>query len=119
MILFNSQPNLTILSESYETVLIWIFAVIMWGVIWGFATEAIVKGKGYENTKSWFFCGFFLGFIGLIIAACKPSLIAPTKVNQVPQHSTADELLKYKQLLDQGAITPEEFEAIKQQLFYQ
>ena len=37
-------------------------------------------------------------------------------VSQPNTSSNADELLKYKQLLDSGAITLEEFEALKKQL---
>ena len=35
---------------------------------------------------------------------------------QIPSTSAADEILKFKQLLDMGAITQEEFEAKKKQL---
>lgn len=56
----------------------WIIYVIVggliWCLIWGFVTKAIMKGKGYENTGSWFICGFLLGIIGVIIAACQTNL---------------------------------------------
>ena len=44
--------------------------VIFWGIIWGFATQAVIKNKGYE--ENWFWWGFFFSFIALIVAACKP-----------------------------------------------
>lgn len=53
--------------------------------------------------------GFFLGLIGLIIAA-----VVPDKKGY--QASAADGLLKYKELLDKGVITQEEFEAKKKEL---
>lgn len=56
----------------------WIIYVIVggliWCLIWGFVTKAIMKGKGYENTGLWFICGFLLGIIGVIIAACQTNL---------------------------------------------
>lgn len=44
-----------------------VLLVIM--LICGLIARAIVKSKGFEKTAAWFFCGFFLGFIGVIIAA--------------------------------------------------
>lgn len=57
-----------------------------------------------------------------IDAAAQPVIQAPPAPQIVPQAATptaasvADELLKFKQLLDMGAITQEEFEAKKKQL---
>ena len=93
--------------------------VLLRCIIWGFVTRAIVKGKGYENYNSWFWCGFFLGIIALIVAACKPAVNATQSYAPVPvqpQASDADELKTYKELLDSGAITQEEYEAKKKQL---
>lgn len=67
--------------------------------------------KGYSKL-AFGLLGFFFGFIGLIIA-----LVVPNK-NQ-PQLTAADALTQYKQLLDQGAITQEEFEEQKQKLLHQ
>ena len=47
-----------------------IIGFIIWGVIWGYATKAVINNKGYE--ESWFWWGFFFGFIALIVAATKP-----------------------------------------------
>ncbi|PTQ93596.1 putative oligomerization/nucleic acid binding protein [Mucilaginibacter yixingensis] len=44
--------------------------------------------------------GFFLSYIGIIIV-----YLMPSKLN-----SAADELQKYKQLLDSGAITEQEYQ---------
>ena len=43
---------------------------IIWGVVWGFATDAIIKNKGYDD--NWFWWGFFFGFIATIVAVTKP-----------------------------------------------
>ena len=48
----------------------YIVAVIIWGVVWGFATKTIINNKGYD--ENWFWWGFFFGFIATIVAACKP-----------------------------------------------
>ena len=60
-------------------------------LIWGFICKAIVSGKGYsdEDNKG-FFGGFFLGIIGLIVCASKPSVINvqsyQDKINQKIYH---------------------------------
>ena len=46
----------------------------------------------------------------------QPQYVAPNFVNQKNTLSSAEELKKYKELLDMGAITQEEFEAKKEQL---
>ena len=48
------------------------------------------------------------------VAACKQAQRQPVTVQQ--QYSPADELKKFKELLDMGAITQEEFDAKKKQL---
>lgn len=66
------------------------------------------KEKGYGEGIC-FAAGFALGIIGLIIV-----LLLPDKNADAP--SKLDDLLKYKQLFDSGAITQEEFEAKKKEL---
>lgn len=100
-----------------DEIVIWFAGILLWCIIWGFVTKAIVKGKGYENSGVWFWCGFFLGIIGVIVAACKPAVnVSPNYTPVQPQTSSADELFKYKKLLEQGAITQEEYDAKKAQL---
>ena len=43
---------------------------IIWGVVWGYATKAVINNKGYDD--NWFWWGFFFGFIALIVAVAKP-----------------------------------------------
>lgn len=46
-----------------------IVGYIVWGIFWGFATDAITSNKGYE--ESWFVWGFFFGLIAFVIALTK------------------------------------------------
>lgn len=90
----------------YLTVLIAIWVIA--GLICGFVCKSQAARKGYSAVG--FFClGFFLNVIGLVVA-----LVLPAKQSQAA--ANADSLLKYKELLDNGAITQEEFEAKKREL---
>ena len=64
--------------------------------------------KGYGQGIC-FAAGLLLGFAGLIVV-----LLLPDK-NEAKE-SNVDALLGYKQLLDSGAITQEEFDAKKKEL---
>lgn len=44
------------------------------GLIFGFATRAVVYNKGYS--ENWFWYGFFFGFIATIVALTKPDMHA-------------------------------------------
>lgn len=50
--------------------LISLIAGLIDSVIWGIATAAVIKNKGYE--ENWFWWGFFFGIIPFIIACTKP-----------------------------------------------
>ncbi|MBC5583726.1 SHOCT domain-containing protein [Eggerthella sp. NSJ-70] len=80
------------------------------GAVCGFVSASIGKRKGYSY-GAFFALGLFLGVVGLII-----SLVVQDKGNQASD--AADALLKYKQLLDLGAITQEEFEVKKSEFLY-
>ena len=41
------------------------------GLIWGLITQHVSENKGYSTGFAW---GFWLGFVGLIVVACKPTL---------------------------------------------
>lgn len=43
---------------------------IIQGVVFGFATNQIIKNKGYN--ENWFWWGFFFSFLAVIVAATKP-----------------------------------------------
>lgn len=85
------------------------------GCIMGCITDSMNRKKGYNSGFSW---GFFLGIIGIIVVACRPFNNANTNNRTIvtQQRSMADEIAKYKQLLDSGAITQEEYEAKKKQI---
>lgn len=55
--------------------------------------------------------------VGSKPAMAKPVITEPAAADSQPQ-SVADELLKFKQLLDMGAITQEEFEDQKKKLLH-
>ena len=64
-----------------------------------------------------------VSFLVVVVAFAKRSpLIAPTSeqpqtvVNNIQSASNADELMKFKNLLDQGAITQEEYDKKKEEL---
>lgn len=68
----------------------------------------IAKKKGYSYGGFYVF-GVFLWLIALIVA-----LVMPDK--NASKASGADELMTYKKLLDDGAITQAEYEAKKQEI---
>lgn len=91
-----------------------IFIIIIIGLVlcglFGYVTAKIASKKGY-SFGAFFALGFFLELIGLIIALAMPDkTIAPTPQIQT---ESADDLIKYKSLLDQGVISQEEFDAKK------
>ena len=90
----------------------------------GLIPANIAKDKGYSFGLWWFY-----GFMLFIIAIIHVSLIKDKNAQQIPinvvhsnyaqpnnANSIADELKKYKELMDQGIITEEEFQTKKDQL---
>lgn len=86
----------------------------------------IAKNKGYSFGLWWFY-----GWMLWIVAIIHVSLIKDKNAQQMPiyvappvqyntssnsNQSVADEIKKFKELLDQGIITEEEFQAKKEQL---
>lgn len=70
----------------------------------------VADDKGYPGRK-WFRWGILFGFLALIEIIQKPNLAVSSKEKNI-----IDVLREYKQLLDSGAITPEEFERKKAEL---
>ncbi len=105
-------------------------------VAFGFIVAEIAKNKGYVRVSgepkekgskkqtyiAWWFCGALLFIVSIIYVLVLPNLNNETN-EQVSRRSLtdsgnndADELMKYKQLLDAGAITQEEYEIKKRQI---
>lgn len=55
------------------TLISWIIA----GSIFGFATNAIIRNKGYQ--ENWFWWGFFFGIIAMLVALSKPEKVEPQR----------------------------------------
>ncbi|MBR5248217.1 MAG: SHOCT domain-containing protein [Lachnospiraceae bacterium] len=51
-----------------------IIVLLIRGLIWGFATQAIIENKGYS--ENWFWWGFFFGIIAMLVALSKPAVPA-------------------------------------------
>ena len=90
------------------------------GSIWGRVTRNIIRNKGYK--ENWFWWGFFFGFMAVIVALTKPDITNRYGSTYVPIDEEAENLKKlkiYKELLDMGAISAEEFEERKKALLMQ
>lgn len=87
-------------------IILYLLVCLMCGLIAGY----INKNKGCSY-KIGFWCGFLLGIIGIIIVAVQEN--KNTSKNII---ADADEIKKYKELLDNGVITQQEFEVKKKQL---
>ncbi len=91
------------------------------GTIWGIVIRKVIENKGYDD--NWFWWGFFFGIFALIVAITKPNVQQPSKEQKNAQEeqkkSELDDLsllTKYKEMLDSGIITEEEFNAKKKEL---
>ena len=89
----------------------------------GLIPANIAKNKGHSFGLWWFY-GWMLFIVAIIHVQFIEDYNAPKKEMKVvatldpssSTYSTADELKKYKELLDQGVITEAEFNHKKQQL---
>lgn len=89
----------------------------------GFIPANIAKKKGHSFGLWWFY-GWMLFIVAIIHvqfiedynATQKETNLSTTPNPSNPSYSTADEIKKYKELLDQGIITEAEFNRKKQQL---
>lgn len=95
---------------------IYIVAVILLACCLGFIPAIIAKNKGYNFWLWWGYGAaiFIVAIVHAVTLRDKNIKNAPQKAN--PLDTTAEELAKYKKLLDSGAITQEEFEAVKSRL---
>lgn len=89
------------------------------GCVWGWAVNKIVKNRGYD--ENWFWWGFFFGLIALIVALTKPQNTYGQYKSTVAYEDGANsdkfaEVKKYKELMDAGIITEEEFNKKKSEI---
>ena len=75
-----------------------------------FVAGKIAQGKG-ESYYKYFLIGALLPVVGLIVA-----LLIPGKGERGNEQDKAKALREYKTLLDDGAITQEEYDAKKKEL---
>lgn len=85
-----------------------ILGIVIWGSIWGIATQSIGNSK---NISGCFWWGFFLGIIGIIVVACLKD--NTTVTNNSDNVEALDKLQKLK---ESGAISEQEFESSKQKI---
>ena len=95
----------------------WIlFVIVLQGIIFAYLCAYVGLKKGI---KTGFWWGFFLSFLGLIILAILPAENTKdtVKTNSISKSEENIELIKkYKELLEAGAITQEEFDIKKKEL---
>lgn len=92
----------------------------------GLIPASIAKNKGH-SFGAWWFYGWMLFIVAIIHVCFIPNRNEPqqsarptyTPVMPAAGRSSADEILKFKELRDSGVITEEEFERKKQQLLNQ
>ena len=98
------------------------FYSIYWFYRHGQRIDSFTKSKGLHNSDMATLClilGIFIPIVACIIMQDKINTLCTSKnFNTIPQkqQKTAEELKKYKELLDSGIITQEEFDAKKKQL---
>ncbi|MGN0576120.1 MAG: SHOCT domain-containing protein [Ruminococcus sp.] len=105
--------------EEINVIVIVILVVL--GIVYGAISRGIYKSKGYSAGFWW---GFFFGLIGIFIVICIPK--KEKMINYDSNNNNCDfidddydeseEIKKFKQLLDNGLITEEEFSAKKKQI---
>ena len=98
------------------------FYQIYWLYKHGQRIDAISKEKNLNNSDMATLClilGIFIPLIAYIIMQDRINTICTTKVEvekEKTENSSIDQLKQYKELLDDGVITQEEFDAKKKQL---
>lgn len=73
----------------------YLIGAIIGGIIWGFATNAVIENKGYS--ENWFWWGFFFGFIAFIVACTKPECRRDQSYESTYSYSDTMNFLQGKQ----------------------
>ena len=89
-----------------------LFIVLLVAAGLGLIPANIAQNKGYSFGLWWFY-GWMLFIVAIIHVQFIPDKNAPNIPKGI---SAADELTKYKSLLDQGVITQAEFDKKKEDL---
>lgn len=98
------------------------FYTIYWYYRHGQRIDSFTKSKGLNGSDMATLClilGIFIPIVACILMQDKINTICTNKATNTvsqEQSKTTDELKKYKELLDSGVITQEEFDAKKKQL---
>lgn len=96
-----------------ERFLVWyLLFVICFSLVLGLIPANIAKHKGY-SFEIWWLYGALLLIVAIVHVALLPNRNSTTYIDSDSARSVADEIRKYKELLDSGAITQEEFEELK------
>lgn len=64
------------------SLIIYLAVYAVYGCIFGFAADAIVKNKGYQD--NWFWWGFFFGIIAVLVALSKPDINNQNATYRIP-----------------------------------
>ena len=119
----------------YIMILLLLFFKLVISAALGFIPAYLARKKGYSQGLFWLF-GFFLFLPAIIVACCiedktkpkPPAAVyiaqpyaqpyAPPAAPPAPSSSPSpvDELQRYKDLLDRGVISQEEYDAVKAKL---
>jgi len=120
----NKSPNAEYYNPTNK-LLLFIF-VPFYSIYWfykhGQRIDSFNKSKGINNSDMATLClilGIFIPIVACIIMQDKINTLCTSKAANTAsqeQPQTTDELKKYKELLDSGIITQEEFDAKKKQL---
>lgn len=143
--------------------MLYLFLFALLGILWGFATNYVIKEKGYD--EEWFWLGFFFQLMAFVVAWVKlpydqtaEGQRVKKQISEIRQRDTlqsggwkctcgrlnaayvtsctcgktkiqseielesasadaqAEKLRNYKELLDSGIITQEDFDAKKKQI---
>lgn len=102
--------------EGNTWLILFIGAIILILICWFFGhfTEKIAKDKGIFDNWCWWL-GALTWFLGLIVVILIPQKIEKVTIEKKETNKTkAQEIKEYKELFDNGAITEEEYNKLKE-----
>lgn len=82
-----------------------LLVILVPALICSYASGSIAKNRGY-NPQTYYLLGFFLSIFGVLITYL---------MTKDGKSTSASDLLAYKELLDKGAITQDEFDRKKKE----